>query len=207
VLRAIGAERMPAMVFITAYDRFALRAFDVNAVDYLLKPFEDERFAAAVARAKRSIRQDEVAELTRRLVGLIGGGDSGLGNRESAVGQRGSGVREPGHLTRIVVKSAGAVAFVRVEDVDWIEAADYYAKLHVGGRAHLIRETMASLEERLDPRRFFRIHRSAIVNLDRVRQLQPYGRGAYVVILADGTRLKLNRGRRERLEQLMGQRI
>jgi two-component system LytT family response regulator len=209
VLRTIGAERMPAVVFVTAYDRFALRAFDVNAVDYLLKPFEDERFGAAMERAKRAVRQDEVATLARRLAGLLDmTGTKGTGDGTRAVGpQSDAPVAGSPTLSRIVVKSGGTVLFVRVEDIDWIEAADYYARLHVGPRSHLVRETMAALEQKLDPARFFRVHRSAIVNLDRVKQLQPYFRGQHVVVLADGTRLKLNRARRERLEALLGQRL
>jgi two-component system, LytTR family, response regulator len=207
VLRTIGAERMPAVVFVTAYDRFALRAFDVNAVDYLLKPFEDERFGAAMERAKRAVRQDEVATLARRLAGLLDmTGAKGPGDASHAPRSETPAGGSP-MLSRIVVKSSGTVLFVRVEDIDWIEAADYYARLHVGPRSHLVRETMAALEQKLDPGRFFRVHRSAIVNLDRVKQLQPYFRGQHVVVLTDGTRLKLNRARRERLEALLGQRL
>jgi two-component system LytT family response regulator len=189
VLREVGAERMPAVVFVTAYDQFALRAFDVAAVDYLLKPFDDERFALAVDRAKRSLRGADAGDLGRRLVDLL----------EARTAAEAGTPAQP-YASRLMVKSASRTVFLRVEEIDWIEADDYYARLHVGGRAHLLRETMASLEQRLDPGRFFRVHRSAIVNLDRVREMQPLFRGEHVLILHDGTRLKLSRGRLDRLE-------
>lgn len=182
VVREVGAENMPAVIFVTAYDEFALHAFEVDAIDYLLKPFDDDRFAQALARAKRYLRSVDLAELRGRLGNLIGS-----------------------HYQRLVVKSAGKTHFIRVPDIDWIEAADYYSKIHVGGRAHLIRETMSSIEEKLDPRKFFRVHRSAIVNLDRIVEMQPFVRGDYVLILQDGTRLKLTRSRRERLEEILDQ--
>jgi two-component system LytT family response regulator len=188
VIREVGPERMPAVVFVTAFDRFALRAFDVAAVDYLLKPFDDERFALAVERAKRSLRGGDAGGLSR-LVDL-------LEARTAAE----PGTPAPPYASRLMVKSASRTVFLRVEEIDWIEADDYYAKLHVGPRSHLLRETMASLEQRLDPERFFRVHRSAIVNLDRVREMQPLFRGEHVLILHDGTRLKLSRGRLDRLE-------
>ena len=192
VLREIGAERMPLVVFVTAYDRFALRAFDVAAVDYLLKPFDDDRFQRAIQRAKHAVRNAEVGELGRRLAGLLERGGA-------------EPPREPpaAYASRLMVKNTGRTVFVRVDDVDWIEADDYYAKLHVGEKTHLLRESMGSLEARLDPLRFFRVHRSAIVNLDRVREVQFLFRGEHVVILHDGTRLKLTRTRLDRLESLL----
>jgi two-component system LytT family response regulator len=192
VLREIGAERMPLVVFVTAYDRFALRAFDVAAVDYLLKPFDDERFLRAIQRAKHAVRNAEVGELGRRLAGLLERGGA-------------EPPREPpaAYASRLMVKNTGRTVFVRVEEVDWIEADDYYAKLRVGDRTHLLRESMGSLEGRLDPLCFFRVHRSAIVNLDRVREVQFLFGGEHVVILHDGTRLKLTRARLDRLESLL----
>jgi two-component system, LytTR family, response regulator len=192
VLREIGAERMPLVVFVTAYDRFALRAFDVAAVEYLLKPFDDERFLRAMQRAKHAVRNAEVGELGRRLAGLLERGGAEAPREAPAA-----------YASRLMVKNTGRTVFIRVEEVDWIEADDYYAKLHVGEKTHLLRESMGSLESRLDPLRFFRVHRSAIVNLDRVREVQFLFRGEHVVILHDGTRLKLTRTRLEKLESIL----
>ncbi|HEX6749133.1 MAG TPA: LytTR family DNA-binding domain-containing protein [Longimicrobium sp.] len=197
VLRELGPERLPVVVFVTAFDRFALRAFDVAAVDYLLKPFDDERFALAMGRAKHAVRNAEAGELGRRVLAMLE-----RGGTPSPVAE--SPRPEPaGYATRLTVKGSGRTVFVRVDEVDWIEADDYYAKLHVSGKSHLLRETMGSLETRLDPLRFFRVHRSAIVNLDRVREVQFLFRGEHVVILHDGTRLKLSRGRLDKLEAML----
>jgi two-component system LytT family response regulator len=191
VLRSLPRERMPSVIFVTAYDQHALRAFEVHAIDYLLKPFDDERFTDSVARAKRNLRSAELGELSRRLGELLE--------------ERGTPPTAEPPLTRLVVKHEGRVAFVRVEELDWIEAADYCVKLHTRGQVHLLRESLNALETRLDPARFFRVHRSAIVNLDRIRELQPYFKGEHVLILQDGTRLKLSRARRESLETRLGQ--
>ena len=192
VLRQLDPKHLPAVIFITAYDEFAVRAFDVHALDYLVKPFDDARFAEALARAKR----------------VIGTGGGELGRRLDALLTQLATGNPPGeYQNRIVVKTAGRVFFVRVEELDWVEAADYCVKLHSGGKTHVIRDSMNALEERLDPRRFFRVNRSAIVNLDRVREIQPYFKGEQVVLLQDGTQLKLSRGRRIELEERLGQAI
>jgi len=193
VVRAVGPERMPPVVFVTAYDEFALRAFEVHALDYLLKPFDDERFAAAIARAKAIVRRGDVSGLAHRLMALLGDEATREGGEEA------------GWLTRLVVKKPGTSLFVPVEQIDWIESADYCAKIHVGGRTHVIREALQRLEQRLDPARFFRAHRAAIVNLDRVREVQPAFHGDCVLILHDGTRVKLSRSRRPELERRLGQ--
>jgi two-component system, LytTR family, response regulator len=192
VLRAIDAERMPVVIFVTAYDQFAVRAFEVNALDYLLKPFDDERFTAALERAKRALRQDSVslADLGRRVAGLLDQTAAGPSARP---------------LSRLIVKETGRAIFLSVDELDWIEAADYCVKLHVRGQTHLIRQSMQSFEGRLDPQRFFRVHRSALVNLDRVKEIQPLFKGEHVVILQDGTRLRLSRNRKDSLEALLGQ--
>ena len=195
VLRAVGTDRMPPVIFVTAYDQFAVKAFEVNALDYLLKPFDDERFAHAIERAKRSIRGPEVNGLSQRLLKLL----EAAGSRKVATAAQGAS----GHLVRLVVKDAGRVFFVRTDEIDWIQAASYYVKLHVHGKVHLLRETMNSLETRLDPMCFFRVSRSAIVNLDRIKEIC----GAQVVILHDGTKVKLSKSRKEGLEQLLGQEI
>lgn len=187
VLQAVGPEQMPMVVFVTAYDQHALKAFEVRALDYLLKPFDRERFREAVNRARSSLVQRETGELGRRLLALV------KDVRPSAA-----------KSDRLVVKSNGRLLFLKVDDIDWIEAAGNYARLHVGADSHLLRETMTSLESRLDPERFFRIHRSHIANVDRIQELQPWLNGEYVVLLRNGTRLALSRGYREKLQEKLG---
>ena len=182
VLEAICVERMPVIIFVTAYDQYAVQAFEVHALDYLLKSYDRERFSAAVQRAKEEIRRVREGELNDRLVGLL----ENLQMKKD-------------RLTRLVIKSGGRIVFLRVEEVDWIEAADNYVRVHAGREAYLIRETLQSLERRLDPGQFLRIHRSFLVNLDRIRELQPMFHGDYVVKLADGTELMLSRNYREKL--------
>src|SRR5262249_26377824 len=147
VIRAVGPEHMPAVVFVTAFDQFAVRAFEVNAVDYLLKPFDDERFSLTVARAKRVIRQAHAGELSRRLAELL----VNTGSSAPTSASTSPSAPKQGYADRLVVKSSGRVFFLRTDELDWIEAADYYVKLHTGGKTHLLRETMNALEERLDP--------------------------------------------------------
>jgi two-component system LytT family response regulator len=186
----------PAVVFVTAYDEHALRAFEVNAVDYLLKPYDDARFAAALQRAKAAVRRRQSEAVNRRLTELLDylqreGGRPGAAENPGAAGER------------ILVKSSGDIFFLKAEEIDWIEAEGDYMKFHVAGRAHLMRETMARLEARLNPQRFIRIHRSTIVNLDRVRKLSPSFAGDYAVVLHDGTKLRLSRGYHDRVAQLL----
>jgi two-component system, LytTR family, response regulator len=191
VLRRLDPDELPAVIFITAYDHFAVGAFEVHALDYLVKPFDDARFAESIARAKAAIRGARTGELSQRLAGLLE--------------QLTAGGPAEGWLSRIVVKTARSVVLVRVEDIDWIEASDYCVKLHVQGRVHVLRESLQALELRLDPSRFFRIHRSGIVNLDRITELQPFFKGEHIVMLRDGSKLKLSRGRRRELETRLGQ--
>jgi len=193
VLSQIELEAVPAVIFVTAYDAYALRAFEVHALDYLLKPFTNERFKEALARAKSHVESREAKAVAQSLRALLSERDSAA---SSASGR-------DGFLTRFIVKRGGRVIFVSPADVDWIEADDYYIKLHVGSRAHLLRLSMKELERRLDPQSFWRIHRSAIINLDRVEELRQRRNGEYVVALKDGTELKLSRDRRERLRQLL----
>ena len=187
VIEAIGPERMPFVVFVTAYDQYALKAFDVHAIDYLLKPFDRERFQSGLAKARAQIERRSNGEIERRLLELVQ-------DLKPATSR----------MERFVIKSGGRVFFVRAEDIDWIEAAGNYVKLHVGAEAHLFRETMNALEARLNPDTFYRIHRSHIVNIERVRELQPWFNGEYVVFLKDGTRLTLSRGYREKLQERIG---
>ena len=203
VLSAVELERISAVIFVTAYDAYALKAFEVHALDYLLKPFNDERFREALARAKSHVELREAKGLAESLRAF-------LRSRPPAEDESvavAAPAKKGGYLTRFMVKVGGRVIFVNPADVDWIEADNYYIKLHVGGRAHLLRLSMKELEERLDPKSFWRIHRSAIINLDRVKELHQHPSGEYVVVLRDGTELKLSRARRERLQELlMGER-
>ncbi|MGH7449773.1 MAG: LytR/AlgR family response regulator transcription factor [bacterium] len=194
VLAQVPISRMPIVIFVTAYDQHALRAFEVHALDYLLKSYSDERFEAALRRAKEQIRQKKVNEVSQRLVALLDGQKPG---RDPAPD---NGI----YLTRLVVKTGGRVFFLKTSEIDWIEAADYYIYLHAGGKSHLLRETMNALEQQLDPHKFQRIHRSTIVNLDRLKELQSHVHGDYTVILHDGTQLKLSRGYRPKLEAALG---
>lgn len=183
LVEALGVERFPTVVFVTAYDRYALRAFEVQALDYLLKPFDDARFSRTLARAKAQVRQRAINQVGQRLPVL-------LATQAPATNW----------LTRLMIKAGGRVFFLKVEEIDWIEAADYYVQLHVGDKAHLLRETLTELETRLAPDQFLRIHRSAIVNVARIRELQPNASGDCVVLLHDGTSLKLSRHRRAKVE-------
>lgn len=192
VLEKIDAAQIPAIVFVTAFDQYAIKAFEVHALDYLLKPFDDARFEKALRQAKSQIEQREMNELSRRLVALLEDRDA-----QPPKAQR------SGYISRLMVKSASRVFFLKVDEIDWVEAADYYVKLHVGRKAHLLRETMSDMEAKLDPEKFLRIHRSTIVNLDRVKEMHAHFNGEYLVILHDGTELKLSRSRREQLQQLL----
>ena len=202
----------PVVVFVTAYDEYALRAFDVHALDYLLKPFTDERFADALDHAKERVRQRRAGELGQQLAALLGDRTRTRSEHSSSASAQpaetpAAAATDTGTPDRLMVRTPKGTVFIRLEDIDWIEADDYYAKLHVAGRGYLIRETMQSLEARLDPRRFVRVHRSAIVNLDRVKTLQPYFRGAHVLTLHDGTQVTLSRSRRAQFERAVGCRL
>jgi two-component system LytT family response regulator len=186
VLQALDDLPLPVVIFVTAHDRYALKAFEVHALDYLLKPFDRDRFAAALERAKAQIQQGSAAALSERLRELL---------------QTAPARPRP---ERLVVKSGARIYFVRVDDIDWIEAAANYVRLHVGTEDHLLRESLSALEKRLDPARFVRIHRSTIVNLDRVRELQPVFHGDYVLILSDGKELAVSRTCRDRLKEALG---
>ena len=185
VIEAVGPADMPPVVFVTAYDRYALRAFDVRALDYLLKPFDRERFQQALARARQQL-QPGGSDLPRRLLALV---------RE---------LKGPRTVERFVIRSGGRVYFVRAAEIDWIEAAGNYVKLHVGDEAHLLRETMSAIETQLDPETFLRIHRCHIVNIERIQELLPGHNGEYIVCLKGGARLALSRGYREKAEQKLG---
>ncbi|MHB1329911.1 MAG: LytR/AlgR family response regulator transcription factor, partial [Gemmatimonadales bacterium] len=175
----------PAVVFITAYDEYAINAFEVNAVDYLLKPVDARRFAEALSRARTRLSQPDsgrLGELDRLLAELR---------------------RVRGYPSRLVAKLGNTVSLVAVEEVDWIEARGNYARLHAANAVHLIREPLRSLEARLDPDRFARVHRSAIVNLERIATVEPYFHGEYILTLRNGTRLTSSRTQSARLRALL----
>jgi two-component system LytT family response regulator len=187
VLQSLAEDVLPVIIFVTAHDRYALKAFEVHALDYLLKPYDKTRFAAALERAKIQVRQGNAALLNDQLAEML----KMVGTRRQAA-------------DRLMVKSGGRIVFVRVADIDWIEAAGNYMHLHVGKDDHLLRESMTALQKKLDPARFVRIHRSTIVNLDRIREIQPMFNGDFVVMLLDGKELPLSRNYRENLEESLG---
>jgi two-component system LytT family response regulator len=198
VLQAVNGSHAPVIIFVTAYDEHALKAFEVNAVDYLLKPFDDDRFFAALRRAKAEIQHRQTDMLGAKLGHLLNYLQSGRD-----IPSLGVAAEEAKGSDRILLKSGGEIFFLKADEIDWIEAEGDYMKFHAGGRTHLLRETMARLEARLDAKKFIRIHRSTIVNIDRVKKLSPSFAGEYAVILADGTKLKLSRGYHERLQELL----
>jgi len=205
VLKTLGPAA-PAVVFVTAFDEHAVSAFDANAADYLLKPFDDERFHRALARARARIGDARVRELAGRLAHLLSPSAATASPSASAV-EAPPSVVPAGFAEWIVVKKNHRVTLLDTAMIDWIEASDYVVRIHAGPAVHVLREPIADLEKRLDPRRFFRVHRSTIVNLASVKELQPLFHGEYVVIMRDGTELRLSRSRRDRLQQLLGARI
>jgi two-component system, LytTR family, response regulator len=192
VLESLEGDTPPVVVFVTAYDQYALQAFDVHALDYLLKPFNGRRFRRAVQRARFELLKDGQAAsgVSQRLLSLL------ETLRQDKKPQE-----------RLVLKTAGRVTFLKVDEIDWIEAEGNYVRLHVGAHSHLLRETMKGIETKLDPERFIRIHRSTIVNTDRIRELQPLFHGEYAVTLQDGTRLTASRGPENKLRRMIDTRL
>ncbi len=184
VMEAIGAEAAPVVVFVTAHDQFALRAFEIHAVDYLLKPFDRERFQTALHRAVEQVKHREDSELIERQAALI------------------AELKSPKPTDRLPIKSGGHIFWLKLDEVDWISAADNYAELHAGAKSHLLRETLAALEPRLAPGKFVRISRSVIVNAGRVKELKHLFYGGYELTLQDGTKLTLSRRYRDKLRHL-----
>ncbi|HVG35502.1 MAG TPA: LytTR family DNA-binding domain-containing protein [Pyrinomonadaceae bacterium] len=193
VLASIDHDKIPAVVFVTAFDQYALKAFEVHALDYLLKPFTDQRFKETLRQAKTNVEMKEMNRLSKSLMALL---------KEHAGLQTDTRKRKS-YLSRFMIKLGGRVVFINAAEVDWIAADNYYIKLHVGGKSHLLRISMNELEEKLDPEKFLRIHRSTIINFDRVKELHQNPNGEYVVVLKNGTELKLSRSRRERLMELL----
>lgn len=187
VLQALPPEKLPLVIFMTAYDQYAVRAFDVFALDYLLKPFNSDRLARAVARAKTKIRNQQHTDLSERTQALL----DELGKTSR-------------YLERLVIKKTGSIFLLKTSEIDWIEAEDNYVRLHQSNESHLLRETISNLETQLDPKRFVRIHRGTIINVDRIRELRPWFGKDFRVVLEDGTELSLSRNYREKVEQLLG---
>jgi two-component system LytT family response regulator len=188
VVREVGVSEMPAVVFVTAFDEYALKAFEVHAFDYLLKPVDRERFASTLDRARSRVRGDGARGLGDRLEALL-----------AEVAQR---RQEP---RRLPIRKDGRIFLVRPEDIDWLEADGNHVRVHIGKESHLIRETLSGLESRLPEREFLRIHRSTLVNIARIREIQPWFQGDYVLLLHDGTRLTSGRSYRDRVRSLFEQ--
>jgi len=187
VLAQLGKEKAPYVIFVTAYDQYAVRAFEVHALDYLLKPFDQERFDVSWQRAREQIMRERNGGTDQRILALL---------EELKAGNK--------YLERLVIKAAGRIYFLETCEIDWIEAEGNYVSVHSGKKSHLLRETISSLESKLDPKKFVRIHRSSIVRLDRIQELQPWFHGEYRIILHDGTQLTLSRNHRENLQEALG---
>jgi len=185
VLESIDFHTMPIVVFVTAYDQYAIRAFDVHALDYLLKPFDQTRFEQALVRAKSEVVLRNNTNVNQKLLSM-------LEHIES----------HKKELDRILVKSSGKVFFLKFDEIDWVESAGNYVKLHVGSESHLLRETMGEMERKLGNEKFVRIHRTVIVNLDRIKELQPWFNGEYIVILNNGMKLTASRGYKKKLSEV-----
>jgi two-component system LytT family response regulator len=187
VLSSIRKRPIPHVIFVTAYDQYAVRAFEVHALDYLLKPFDQERFNISWRRAKEQILRERNGGTDQRILALL---------EELKAGKQ--------YLERLVIKAAGRIYFLETNEIDWIEAEGNYVSVHSGKKTHLLRETISSLESQLDPKQFVRIHRSSIVRLDRIQELQPWFHGEYRIILNDGTQLTLSRNHRDNLQEALG---
>lgn len=187
VLSALDADQLPLVIFVTAYDQYAVNAFEVHAVDYLLKPFDRERFGKALQRAKDQLQREQTSDVGQRILALL--------EEQRA---------KPKYLERLVIKTNGRIFFLKTEEIDWISAEGNYVNLHVKKDRYLLRETISHLETQLDPQRFARIHRSQIVNLDRIRELRHWSHGEYQIILHSGEELMLSRSYREKLHDQLG---
>ena len=186
VVETVGIENMPAVIFVTAFDQFALRAFEVHAIDYLLKPFDEERLQRTLERARKIIHEPENENLDQRMRKLLEDFRS-----------------EPKYIKRLAVKNAGRTIYLHVDEIDWISAAGNYLELHIGKKTHLIRERLNVLETKIDPEKFVRIHRSTLLNLERVKELHPLFNGDQIVILKDGTELTISRSCREKFINIL----
>lgn len=198
VVREIGPDQMPVTIFVTAYDQYTLKAFELAALDYLVKPFDEERFEQSFARAQRMVNLQKMGEMTGRLFKLVH--EEEKGQKQEPL----SGKKSLGYLERIAVEMRGQIRIVPVGEIDFITASDHFAELHVGENVYVTRERMQTLEDRLNPDEFFRIHRSVIVKLDRIESLLVSAGGDYAAKLKDRRRLKVSRSWREELETRLG---
>ncbi len=198
VIEALEPEEVPAVIFVTAYDQYALRAFELHALDYLLKPFDDDRFEEVMTRASTRIRQGQVEQLGLKLLDLL--------QYLNVTPDGASKILETTtpYLERLAIKSSGRLTLLKTHDIDWIAGAGVYVEVYTQTHRHLLRQTLRKLEESLDPERFVRIHRSTIVNVDRIKELIPHLHGEYVVVLDNGKKLKLSRSYRDKLEVILG---
>jgi len=187
LIEAVGPANMPPVVFVTAYDQFALQAFETHALGYLLKPFDQRQFREVFQHAQVYLQADEAKELSERLTDLL----KRLGGNK--------------YYSRLVVRTAGRICFVSVKDIDWIEASGNYVELHLGAEKYLLRCPLHVLEQRIDPDQFVRVHRSGIVNVDRVKEIQPYFQGTHVIILKSGVKIIASRGGMQRLQGMLGE--
>lgn len=189
VVEAVGAEQMPTVIFVTAYDEFAVKAFEVHAMDYLLKPYDDHRFHEALGRARDEIEHGRGGEIRRQIVELLRDLDTSQGAAT--------------YVRRVALRTSERISFLDVEEIDWLEAAGNYVTVHAGSRGHLVRETMVSMEGKLDPEKFLRISRSIIVNTRRIKELHPLLNGAFAVLLRDGTRIESSRRYHARIDAFL----
>jgi two-component system LytT family response regulator len=187
VIEAIGETELPMVVFVTAYDKYAVRAFEVHAVDYLLKPFDRARFDKAIQQVKLRLRTEDSGELSTRTLALLEAFRA-----------------TTNYLERFIIKTGGRVFFIKTDEIDWLEAEGKYVRIHTGKDSHLLREAIGNIEARLDPKKFLRIHRSHIVNIERIKELESWFHNEYRVILRDGTKLMMSRSCRKRLGELLG---
>lgn len=204
VLDRLHLSQPPVIIFVTAYDRYAIRAFEVNALDYLLKPFGDVRFYAALDRALKAIENSKIADLSQKMVSLIASHKKAERQESDPVSlQDGNTVPRKAYQNRIMVKGAGKISFVDIEEIMWFEALEYYVRIHAGNSSYLIRESMKNLEQSLDPEKFIRIHRSAIVRFDEIKSIMSQSTGNFRVLLKDGTKLPLARKRKHLLDRFV----
>ncbi len=187
VLESIGVERLPEIIFATAYEQYAIRAFELHALDYLLKPFDQARFKDAIRHAKERFRSERQNDGRTQISALL----ESIKNK-------------PEYLDRVMIKSGGRITFLSTDEINWIEADDKYVHLHTGKISPMVRQTLSAMETQLDPRKFRRIHRSAIVNVERIKELQPLFSGEHSILLQDGTKLTLSRNYKDKLFELLG---